>query len=165
MQKIAYLFLEIGCGGSFEFAQNTEGEVLLILELSYSNSKLFLFPLTTMQCLFMNNKSWDNSYILKTVQTIAEMCHWLNPFHTNNLTDEWGFVSMVNVMKKMNLKLWQTIIIMGCGNDEGKKKSPFDEKFKCISLRKTILSFTYSKITAENTTIAFQFHRAHGIEF
>ena len=54
MQKIAYLFLEIGCGGSFEFAQNTEGEVLLILELSYSNSKLFLFPLTTMQCLFIN---------------------------------------------------------------------------------------------------------------
>ena len=47
-RKNAYLFLEIGCGGSFEFAQNTQGEVLLILELSYSNSKLFLFPLTTM---------------------------------------------------------------------------------------------------------------------
>ena len=30
------------------------------------------------------------------------MCHGLNPFHTNNLTD--GFVPMVNVMKVMNLK-------------------------------------------------------------
>ena len=32
------------------------------------------------------------------------MCHGLNPFHTNNLTDGWGFVPMVNVMKVMNLK-------------------------------------------------------------
>ena len=44
----AYLFLGTGCGDNLGFAQNTQEAELLILELSYSNSKLFLFPLTTM---------------------------------------------------------------------------------------------------------------------
>ena len=94
---------------------------------------------------------------------ITEMCHGLNPFHTNNLTD--GFVPMVNVMKVMNLKNCDKRLLWV------EEKMNERRNFFCRNIQMHFIKKDNPKFyiqhhhTAENFTIAFQFPRDRVIEF